>query len=493
MGLSGRLPSDRFTGAMLALACGDALGAPAEFTRTREEMRRRFGHLTEMVGGGGCGWAPGEWTDDTGMALCVAEGILEAPDDPVRPVGARFLEWRKTAKDVGSTIGEALGGFRGDWAAAARGTLQVAKGRAAGNGSLMRTLPVALAYPRREEMLRQSAGISAMTHWDPQAEVCCAVYCLWIRAILEGGELAEAWEEALRAGREAAGEGRLSQYSVGPAPLPEGFWLRLESIREKRYEELQPSGYAGYSVDCLEAAVWCALEEGEPEPTLISVVNLAGETDTMAAVAGGACGARFGAGALPGRWLEVLHQRERVERAGRELAGLRHRLVYATPKLPAFEVGEALPGVLYGRNPLTGQDVEELISRGVTHVMDLREDKEWNAPGRFGREAVAALEWCGVERVAVTVADTRAPEREALDRAWKVMSDALVEEGGRVFVHCRAGRERTGAILVAYLARRDGLGYADALARLRDGGCAVRPLPDQERAVKSWLEASRGA
>ena len=67
-----------------------------------------------MVGGGG--WAPGEWTDDTGMALCVAEGILESPDDPVQAIGRRFIEWEKTAKDVGSTISAAIRGFDGSWA-----------------------------------------------------------------------------------------------------------------------------------------------------------------------------------------------------------------------------------------------------------------------------------------------------------------------------------------------------------------------------------------
>jgi ADP-ribosyl-[dinitrogen reductase] hydrolase len=484
---TGRRSSSRFTGALLGLACGDALGAPAEFIGSREEMQRRFGHLTEMVGGGGHGWAPGEWTDDTGMALCVADGILEAPEDPVGTVGSRFLHWRQTAKDVGGTIREALDGFRGDWPAAARGTSQVAKGRAAGNGSLMRTLPVALAYPRRDEMLRQSARVSAMTHWDPQAEVCCALYCLWIREILAGRDLAEAWEEALRQGREAAATGRLSPDSVGPAPLPDVFWRRLESIRERRYEDLQPSGYAGYSVECLEAAVWCSLEHGEPEPTLISVVNLAGETDTMAAVAGGACGAAFGVEALPDRWLAVLFERKWIEALGRGLAGLRHERIYATPNLPPFEVHEAFPGVLYGRNPLTGQDVDELMDRGVTHVLDLREDHEWRAPGRFGAEAVAALDFCGIERVVVEVRDGGAPGPDELDRAWRAIGEALAGEASKAFVHCRAGRERTGAVVVAYLAKREGLGYDGALGKLHQEGCQLHPLPGQEEAVRQWL------
>src|SRR5437773_4009630 len=122
------------------------------------------------MGGGGV-WAPGEWTDDTGMARCVAEGILPDPEDPVPEAGRRFLEWRKTAKDVGSTIGAALSAFRGNWAEAAQSIPQARQKKAAGNGSLMRTLPVALAYVDADRMLRQSARLSAMTHWDPQAAV----------------------------------------------------------------------------------------------------------------------------------------------------------------------------------------------------------------------------------------------------------------------------------------------------------------------------------
>lgn len=96
----------RMMGAMLGLACGDALGAPAEF-HDKAYVRKRWGTLTEMVGGGI--WEPGEWTDDTGMALCIAQGILSDPEDPVEATGKLFLEWKKTAKDVGSTIRAEIG------------------------------------------------------------------------------------------------------------------------------------------------------------------------------------------------------------------------------------------------------------------------------------------------------------------------------------------------------------------------------------------------
>ncbi len=311
---------ERTTGAMLGLACGDALGAPAEF-KNKAQVEREFGTLREMVGGGV--WLPGEWTDDTGMALCVAEGILAAPQAPVSEIGKRFLRWRVAAKDVGETISAALYNFQGDWPLAAQNTPQAQSGQAAGNGSLMRTLPVALAYPETEIMLRQSARISAMTHWDAQAETCCAIYCRWVQHLLNGEALRESWRDALTETRETAANYGMTPETPGIVPANHPLWSRLEKVESLAYEELQPSGYAGYVVECLEAAAWCVLYSDNIEQTLVRAVNLAGEADTIAAVAGGAAGAFYGAEEIPARWLEKLYQRREIEEIASRLAILR--------------------------------------------------------------------------------------------------------------------------------------------------------------------------
>jgi ADP-ribosyl-[dinitrogen reductase] hydrolase len=268
------------------------------------------------------------------MALAVAEGILEAPEDPISAVGRRFVEWRRSAKDVGSTIGAALGAYAGDWAAASAGTPQAQSGYAAGNGSLMRTLPVALAYADREQMLRESARISAMTHWDAQAEVCCALYCLWIGELLaddrpnlaEPCRRAELWKSAVRSAEElVTAHGRLAPDSHGPSPLPVHFWPRVRGMAFTPMTDLQPTGYAGFVVDCLEAAVACVVQGPSLEEVLVTLVNLGGEADTMAAVAGGAAGAYWGVQAIPERWLDVLHQRDRLERVAAQLVDQRTR------------------------------------------------------------------------------------------------------------------------------------------------------------------------
>ena len=472
--------------ALLGLACGDALGAPAEF-KDKAYIQTKWGRLTEMVGGGA--WLPGEWTDDTGMTLCVAEGILANPNDPIAETGQRFLEWRKTAKDVGSTISAALSAFQGDWPAAAQSIPQVKQGKAAGNGSLMRTLPVALAYgPHKQLMLTMSARLSAMTHWDSQAEACCAVYCLWINNLLDGQSLQDGWRQALQEGRAVAARSAATPQTPGGASsLNTPLWQRLQAVESLTYSQLQPSGYAGYVVECLEAAAWCCLHAPSLEDALVQAVNLAGEADTIAAVAGGVAGAYWGGQPLPQRWLDRLYRRDDLERTADKLATLRrHYQVYATPALPAFEFNTVTDRILAGRNPLTARDIESLTEAGVTHILDLREPQEW-APPRFGSEAREEIERRHLGWLNVVVVDRAAPTATALDQACHFLDTALQAPGQRVYVHCRAGQERTGAVLVAYYARRHGVSYEAALATLRQARPALRVLPAQERAVREWL------
>jgi ADP-ribosyl-[dinitrogen reductase] hydrolase len=476
---------------LLGLACGDALGAPAEF-KAQAEVQARWGTLSEMVGGG-C-WAPGEWTDDTGMALCLADGILADPHDPLPEVGQRFLEWRQTTKDVGSTCSASLSAFRGNWAHAARSAAAARQGRVDSNGSLMRTLPVALAYGNRDTMLLMSARLSGMTHWSPQAEVCCALYGLWVHHLLLGKPMCEAWQKALEEVRSLTGASAPTtatgmEDTPGMQPLPEGFWERLESIEDKSYEQLQPSGYAGYVLECLEAAAWCCLKSSSLEEALVQAVNLGGEADTIAAVAGGIAGACWGREAIPERWLAALHRREDLETVAQRLGLLRrHQEVYASGVVKAFNCNWVTDHILAGRHPLTARDVEFLQSQGITHILDLREPHEW-APPRFGLEALDEIEGSGLQRRLLTVMDMGAPTPPHLETACAHIKQVLADPQARLYVHCRAGMERTAAVLVAYQARQKTLSYDEALADLRVGRPLFAPLPNQERAVRQWLVA----
>ena len=314
---------NRFRGAILSLACGDALGAPAEFL-TRTALAARYGRITDMESNHI--WDVGEWTDDTALTLCVAQGILTAgvTGDPVPTVGERFVAWyRSVPKDVGATIRSALSGFRGDWTKAAQNTLQAQTRKAAGNGSLMRTLPVALVYRDETQMLTQSARISAMTHWDAEAETCSAVYSLWIRNLLAGQERRDAWNTALLRAQERIPDFPATSETPGLSSVSAPLWERLSAAPNLAEADLQPSGYAGYVVECLEAAAWHVIAAATLEETLIGTANMAGESDTIGAVAGGAAGAFWGATAIPARWLDVLYERDELEAVADALLTLR--------------------------------------------------------------------------------------------------------------------------------------------------------------------------
>ncbi len=185
--------NDRVEGVLLATAAGDALGAPYEFKPPRGPELE-----VAMVGGGG--WEPGEWTDDTSMAIAIAEVAATGAD--LRDASAqdaivqRWYEWSRTAKDVGIQTGSVLTAAARDGvitAASARAEsakLHERTGRTAGNGSLMRTAPVALAYLDDEDAMVEAArAISELTHFDPDAGDACVLWCSAIRHAVLTGEL----------------------------------------------------------------------------------------------------------------------------------------------------------------------------------------------------------------------------------------------------------------------------------------------------------------
>ena len=159
--------------------------------------------------------------------------------------------------------------------------------------------------------------------------------------------------------------------------------------------------------------------------------------------------------------------------------------------IPVFEVFPIARGIRSGRNPVTAQDIEKLRSLGITHILDLRQAREWTIPWP-GAEAIQAItEAAGIERLNLPVEDGSAPALEVLDRAHAFLSDAQQRPGAQVFVHCRAGRERTGAVLTAHLARRNGWSYERALAALQAVNPLIRPLRAQEAVVRRWLANER--
>ena len=192
----------RAHGMMLAKAAGDALGAGYEFGDPLPEST-----AIDMIGGGPFGFDPYEWTDDTSMSITVAQALLQSParrldETACDAAVAGWSDWSRDAKDVGAQTSNVLSTAR---ASAATGSgiptardarnaaadLHRRSGRSGGNGSLMRTAPLALAYLDRpeNELLDAAFSLSALTHFDPEAGEACALWCLALRHAILTGEL----------------------------------------------------------------------------------------------------------------------------------------------------------------------------------------------------------------------------------------------------------------------------------------------------------------
>lgn len=284
---------DRFQGCLVGLAVGDALGGPLEFMGADEIVAQYDGPVREMVGGGWLNLHPGEYTDDTQMALCIAESIVERQAFDMADVARRFLAWYDSQpKDIGNITRLALQTLKRGvpWQEAGRLAHQQTGGRSAGNGSVMRCAPLAL-YRWRDyrQLVADSIDSSRVTHWDDLACYGAAALNLVIAELLQG--------------RRQGAVGLATERLGGLAPAVA---QRLSGVEKKSKADLQPTGFV---LDTLEAAVWCWQHAGSFEEALVTAINLGGDADTVGAVCGALAGADFGLANIPSRWLDVLEGR----------------------------------------------------------------------------------------------------------------------------------------------------------------------------------------
>jgi len=284
--------SERYRGALLGLACGDAVGTAVEF-----KPRGSFQPLTDMVGGGPFHLKPGQWTDDTSMALCLAESLLiKNGFDAVDQMG-RYLNWWQWGYlsstgdcfDIGNTVSQALTRYQHTADPYAGST----DPDSAGNGSLMRLAPVVLFYfPDTRLVQSFAADSSRTTHAAPEAIECCQLLAALIAKALEGATKTELRQQSLNT---------YSQPRV--AAIARGDYLG------KSQDAIKGSGY---SVQSLEAALWCFHHTDNFGAAILQAANLGDDADTTAAITGQLAGAYYGVRGIPNNWLEMLYEAEEI-------------------------------------------------------------------------------------------------------------------------------------------------------------------------------------
>jgi ADP-ribosyl-[dinitrogen reductase] hydrolase len=281
--------ADRARGVMLGLAVGDALGAALEWDHPDQIVARFGGPLRDMVASKMR--QLGEWTDDTAMAVALAESLAERPGYDEGDVLARYLVWSRSApKDIGATVRHALARARSpeDARRAAAEWHERSGGHSAGNGSLMRTAPIGIRFRSdRGAIERISRAESSLTHHDPLAGDACAFLNITIAELLIGKPPPTSTSQVGQV--VAAAEGMTAEQLLEPVQRQMGFVLTTVRV----------AYWAAFSADGFEQAV-------------VSAANLGGDADTNAAVTGALAGARFGASQIPQRWLEPLLDRDHI-------------------------------------------------------------------------------------------------------------------------------------------------------------------------------------
>lgn len=295
---------DRARGVMLGLACGDALGAPVEFMSKTEIAARYPDGMRDFTHGGWMNVVEGELTDDSRMAIDLAE-VLARPGDPdMDALGASFVAWvAEGPKDVGNTTKIAIDHLAAGvpWSKAGYLALETRGERgASSNGSLMRTAPVAIRYRNDPEALVDvSRNTSLITHAEERCQWSCVALNQGIAYLLGGGSLDGLVEAAVQG-------------------IPVG--SVVETVRNAPQANATSLSGTGFVLNGLAVAFWAVMTTTSLEDAISAAVMIGDDTDTNAAIAGSLGGAFYGASALPDRWLAQLHQRDRLVSLADQLA-----------------------------------------------------------------------------------------------------------------------------------------------------------------------------
>ncbi|EFO79670.1 ADP-ribosylation/Crystallin J1 [Oscillochloris trichoides DG-6] len=299
------LPSDRHRGALLGLAIGDALGTTLEFTGPLDPFTPQ---VTQIVGGGPFNLPAGCWTDDTSMALCLGQSLVAVGDFDPRDQIERYVRWWRDGEN--SATGRCF-----DIGNATRAALQTYQmtnhpyagnpsPNAAGNGSLMRMVPVVLAAANEAEAISWAGLQSRVTHAAPAAVDACRFYARLIWRALNGASKADLFDTSL--GNDLALEAGVAKVARGS------------------YQHAMPPAIqgTGFVTAALEAALWAFYHSRDFASGAILAVNLGQDSDTTGAIYGQIAGAFYGLAGIPQEWRAILLRADEMIALADDLAAL---------------------------------------------------------------------------------------------------------------------------------------------------------------------------
>jgi len=480
----------RAAGAILGSAVGDAIGAPYEFGRARPGVTLA-GTADDMIGNRV--WEAGEWTDDTSMAVPILRVAASGLDLGAEATHTRIVRdwqaWALVAKDVGIQTSQVLSAMRAPDARAARAaarTIHERAGRSAGNGSAMRTAPVALAFMTEpdgpQRVARAADAIAALTHYEADARDGAALWSVMIHLAARDGrvvmddalatlspEAAERWGHML-----AAADG------ADPDVFPNNGWV-VHAIQ---------AAYAAICAGGIDLADRSTHTPANFRAAINAAIDIHHDTDTVAAIAGGLAGALVGASAIPLGWQRMVHGHPGM--TGADLTRLAVLAVHGgEADSRGWLKGDRVNyGDWRGRDALAVHPHDSgVLLGGVDHLADLPADIDAvvslcqvgarEVPARIG----------AADRVEVWLVDEPAPQKNPhLGFVLEEAADAVAQfraEGKRVYLHCVAAQSRTPTVAALYAARHLGVDPARALADV----CAALPAASPNSGFRRFIES----
>ena len=422
----------RAIGALIGAASGDALGGPFEFLPAGlyDEVfpTRVIGGCGEMVGGGSFGWEPAEFTDDTQMALALAESLIEDHSFDPQRTWKHFVAWSLKATDIGNTTSTALSNSNYSTAA------QLAHerlGQSGSNGSVMRIAPigifgVTIGADRTVALAREQ---SALTHFDETAGWGAAIVAELIRRLIISGDLNDSLNHLLHF-------------------VPEPHKAIYEELISVEWNPMLP-GFPGNGSAriCIAQALWSVRTTTSFEDAITTAINLGDDADTVAAVTGAIGGALYGIQQIPARWTTYLHgyvnQPDGVlrEYTVGDLQDIAHRLLGSkskqeTPLEDVISPTSVHDAGIYASNMTGAHEMNPeagivSLCRTYGRLTEHPHRREYYIIDNDGQNS----------HLHTLVTD-------AVDAI-----DAFLREGREVLVHCHGGRSRTGFVLKAWYMR----------------------------------------
>lgn len=293
--------------ALFGVAVGDALGVPVEF-RDRDYLKKN--PVSDFLGYMCWNQPPGTWSDDSSLTFCLAESLCKGYD--LDDIANNFIKWYKAGYwgahhkvfDIGGSTRYSIQRLISGESPSYSGNMMEYDN---GNGSLMRILPIVFHFVEESDLdkiYKTVKEISSITHAHFRSVFACFIYIIFAIELLKNGKKRTAYQNMQK---------KILSYieNKGFNEKEVSLFKRLLNSDIEQYEEDEILS-SGYVLHSLEAAFWCLMNEESYHKTVLKAVNLGGDTDTTAAIAGGLAGLLYGFDAIPQEWIDQLARKDDI-------------------------------------------------------------------------------------------------------------------------------------------------------------------------------------